>query len=392
MSDHAKLSPSAADRWFSCPGSLVLSEGLPERTSDFAEEGTEAHKLAELILKKLPSVSSVEMRNQVKVYTDHVQDLAAAPGAILHVETTVKISEDCWGTADAVVWDPGARILYVRDLKYGAGVGVEVADNLQLKIYATAALLTLNYPAKLVNVGIVQPRYPHSDGPIRSKDYDAVDLLDFYADLDEAILRVGWAAKAKAMKDTSAWQHQHLKPTEKGCRWCLAAPICPKVKNLAQETAKKVFAVATIDNGGVKTYDPEDLAKTLDFLPVMEGWIKNVREFAYAEAEKGHAIPGYKLVNKTPIRKFKAGEEEALAKALGVKKSVLYGPAPLLGVGEIEKLAPGKNAKERAEVIAPFFTKESSGHTLVHESDKREAVSIDAKSAFAEVAETDPFL
>lgn len=56
----------------------------------------------------------------------------------------------------------------------------------------------------------------------------------------------------------------------------------------------------------------------------------------------------------------------------------------MLGVGDMEKLAPGKNAKERAAAIEPFVERKSSGHTLVHMSDKREPVRIDAKAAFAE--------
>jgi hypothetical protein len=118
-------------------------------------------------------------------------------------------------------------------------------------------------------------------------------------------------------------------------------------------------------------------------LPILEGWIKNVREYAYEEAEKGNAIPGYKLVPKQANRKLKPGVEAELAKALGVTPIELYKTPELLGVTDIQKLAPGKNDKERAAVLEPFVTKESSGHTLVHESDKREAIRVDAKAIFS---------
>ena len=62
---------------------------------------------------------------------------------------------------------------------------------------------------------------------------------------------------------------------------------------------------------------------------------------------------------------------------------LVYKPKELLPVGDILKLCPGKNAEERAKVLEPFTIKESSGHTLVPDSDKREPVRLDAKAAFS---------
>lgn len=375
---HAKLSPSKADTWFNCPGSVALAEGMPvPPPSAYAAEGTQAHTLAEMILRKSPAlpIAPAGMLEHVHVYTDAVLALAAE-GAKLHVEVQVKATDDVWGTGDAIVWDPSTSTLYVRDLKYGAGVGVEVRGNLQLKIYALAALLTMKYPAKIVNVGIVQPRLPHADGPCRSIDFDAVDLIEFHADLVKAVADVKTASIATAQgRQDPTWIGTYLIPTEKGCRWCLAAPKCPKVFAEAKELASQVFAKDT-------PYDPAQLASTLDFLPILEGWIKNTREFAYDQAEAGIPIPSYKLVEKTATRKWKPGIADDLAKALGVDKQELFDIAPMKGVTEIQKLAPGKNNEMRAEVLAPFVVKESSGHVLVHESDKREAVRTDAKSVF----------
>lgn len=389
MSDHAKLSPSAAERWMTCPGSVVLSEGMPEKSSAFAEEGTRAHELAELLLGGVAVVvKDADMLQHVNVYVDHVLDLSGQ-GSKLHVEVKVKVTDQIWGTADAIVWRPDTSTLYVRDLKYGAGVAVEVHNNLQLKIYALAALLTMGYPAKVVDVGIVQPRCPHSDGPIRSTQFDAVDLIDFHADLLDAAERVLSAVRGRgapvavpspAGMAVLSWEEHYLKPSEKGCRWCLAAPKCPAVKSKAQELAKVVFAPKL-------AYSPEQLAETLEWLPILEGWIKNTREFAYEEAERGHPIPNHKLVEKRASRKWlESIDKKALADALGVGLVAIFKPEELLPVGDLTKLAPGKNAAERESVLAPFTIKESSGHTLVHESDKRPAIRVDAKAAFAEVA------
>ncbi|NDB68904.1 MAG: DUF2800 domain-containing protein [Methylocystaceae bacterium] len=194
---HAKLSPSSAERWMTCPGSVVLSDGMPDQTSSFAEEGTKAHEIAEAMLKdnKITCETSAEMLEHISVYVDYVRDVASFDGE-LHIEQRVKVNDVVFGTADAVVWRPQQEALHIIDLKYGAGVAVEIVNNLQLKIYALATLLTFKYPAKSVTATIVQPRCYHSDGHIRSVVYDVVDLMDFYADVADAIKHVTEATDA----------------------------------------------------------------------------------------------------------------------------------------------------------------------------------------------------
>jgi len=358
---HAKLSPSAAERWMTCPGSVVLSKDMPQKSSVFAEEGTLAHEAAERILLDKSYKADDEMYDNVMVYVDHVKGL----GGTLHVEERVKVTDNLWGTADAVVWQPSFNHLHIVDLKYGAGVPVEVIGNLQLKIYALATLLTFEYPAEKVTATIVQPRCPHSDGPVRSVTYDVADLVDFHADLMDAIARVELMYHAPSYE-------LDLVPSDKGCRWCLASPICPKLKGMAQEAAKKVFAKGL-------PYDPAELAATLDTLPLLEGWIKNVREFAYEEAERGTAIPDWKLVEKRATRKWR-GDEATIAQELhkcGLNEEIFE--RKLITPAAAEKLLP----KEQRALLDELCVKESSGHTLVHGSDKRPAIKVDAKSAFA---------
>jgi len=370
MSTHAKLSPSAAERWMTCPGSVVLSEGMPEKSSEFAEEGTRAHSLAEHLLQGNPTPADADpgMLEHVMVYVEHVEGIKGH-AVSRHYEQRVHVNEDIYGTADAIVWHGDTDTLYVRDYKHGAGVAVEVQGNLQLKIYALAALLTMKYPARHVDVGIVQPRCPHSDGPIRTVRFDVTELVDFHADLLDAAESVQIATESYRL---GHYVEPDFVPSEKGCRWCLAAPKCPALKSKAQESAKQVFAPGL-------PYDPKALAETLDFLPILEGWIKNTREFAYGEAEKGHEVPNWKLVEKRASRKWKQ-EEDYVAGALSnfFPTTEMY-EKKLLSPAAIEKLLP----KEKRDVLDELTVKESSGHTLVHESDKRPAIKVDAKSAFA---------
>lgn len=167
---------------------------------------------------------------------------------------------------------------------------------------------------------------------------------------------------------------KYLKPTEKACRWCLAAPTCPALAKIAQDQAKKVFTPGL-------PYNPDSLAQTLDTLPLLEAWIKNVREFAYREAEKGNEIPDYKLVEKRASRKWR--NEEAVAQELStlIEYDKLY-DRKIITPAAAEKLL----AKEDRAKLDELTVKESSGHVLVHESDKRPAIKLDAKSAFSPIS------
>ena len=51
MSAHALLSPSSAHRWMNCTPAPRLEAKLPEKTSDFAREGTVAHSVCEITVK-----------------------------------------------------------------------------------------------------------------------------------------------------------------------------------------------------------------------------------------------------------------------------------------------------------------------------------------------------
>ena len=48
---HALLSPSSSERWISCPPSVRMSEGIEEKPSEYAAEGTAAHSLCEYKLR-----------------------------------------------------------------------------------------------------------------------------------------------------------------------------------------------------------------------------------------------------------------------------------------------------------------------------------------------------
>lgn len=393
MTAHSKVGFSSMKRWQACSGSVRLSQGIESRSSVFAEEGTLAHAVGEALLEgevvgpgefhysdhgvaKIATVSA-EMLGHVQVYVDAVLDRWTdkyEPNLLIEQRFHLKeLHPDIFGTSDAVVWQPEIRRLSVVDLKFGAGVAVEVEDNPQLLGYGLGALLeNPQWKPVEVEVVIAQPRCPHSDGPVRAQIIPVVDLIDFAGDLVAAVKATELATRDYG--NLAEWDAFYLYPGDH-CRWCPAAATCPSLKSKAQETAKQVFAPGV-------PFDQKNLADTLEWLPVLEAWIKNTREFAYSEAEKGHDIPRHKLVEKRATAKWREGVAQDLAAKLGIDLSALFENAPMKGITDIKKWVPGENDTERNEFLKPFVIKESSGHTLVHESDRREAIKVDAKSAF----------
>lgn len=154
---HAKLSPSSAKRWMTCPGSVELSKDRPDESSSFADEGTDAHELAARCLESgknandflgetmgKGNVVGADMAYNVQAYVDYVRNMASEiPGAQLLVEQRLPIGhltgeEGAKGTADVVIL--GGEEIIVVDLKYGRGVAVEAEDNPQLQIYGLGAV------------------------------------------------------------------------------------------------------------------------------------------------------------------------------------------------------------------------------------------------------------
>jgi hypothetical protein len=347
MTAHSKIGASSMYRWSQCPGSVKLSEGVPNVSSAYAQGGTDAHELAATCLQDGVLTSGDEA---VDVYLEAVHE-ENTEGTTLHVETSFDLSAihpGCFGTADAVVWNPLSRLLTVMDYKHGAGIPVSVWGNPQLRYYGLGALLSLGYPADKVKLVIVQPRCDHADGPVRSETIDAMDLLDFAADLKR--FAVATEAENAPLK---AGEH---------CRFCPAGKAlkCPEVKNKAQAIAKTVFQPSV-------SYDPAELARCLDARETVKAWLKNLDEFAYAEAEAGRCPPGYKLVDKQGRRKWKAD----LSPPHPVTAPDWYEPAELKSPAQLEKLKdPAAKKFAAANTI-----KESSGHVLVPEDGKRPAVT-----------------
>ncbi len=381
---HSTLGASTAERWTSCPGSVRLSEGIQSKSSSYAEEGTRAHEVAAIRLTSggWPLDVPEEMLEAVRIYIGYIEDLKAEAELLGEpyeefVEQRLDLSSvhpKMFGTSDETLYFPSRKLLHVIDYKHGAGIPVDVKDNLQLQYYGLGAMLMLNRPVEKLVLTIVQPRCNHADGPVRSWELDPMTMLDLAADLREY-------AEETENPDAAFATGEH-------CRFCPAAGICPKLAETAQETARHQFKEIEVipDSNGNRPigYSASKLAETLAKLDVIEDWAKSVREFAYSEAMRGHAIPGYKLVAKQARRKWHTYVNAETLAAHFKKDKLYFLEMELRSPTEVEKQLD----KEQKKELVAFIEKVSSGLTLVSETDKRPAANLrDAKADFQPVIE-----
>lgn len=393
---HSKIGASSSKRWLTCPGSIPLSKDIPNRGSTYAMEGTAAHQLAEMCLNEeldaqyfvatnsiitvrdngaeYPFPVTQEMADAVQVYLDFVRDGEPFDTLVEVKFHLADLHEGLFGTADCVQWFADEAKLRVIDYKHGQGTPVEAVGNPQGMYYALGALTTLRFPARVVEIVIVQPRCPHADGPIRSWTIGVDELLDWQADLLDGVKRVEIASREHG--NSGRWDQDFLAAGDH-CKFCPAAGVpgrCSAIDGKQQQLARVEFEPMV-------QYDPVKLAQALNDMPAVEARIKAIREFAYAEAEAGRAPPGYKLVDKRATRKWR-DEDVAhdVMLRVGLERGDLFAPSKMLSPAQIEKLLP----KDKRNILEELTVKESSGHTLAPAGDKRAAVKQSAQLDFLE--------
>lgn len=364
-SEHAFLSASASHRWLKCPPSAMLESKVPDETSPYAQEGTEAHALAE---KKLMSwlkhgkkahfkTSNGEMQECTDSYRDYVievfnEEKAKTPDAQLLVEQKLDFSEwvpNGFGTGDAVII--GDETLHVIDLKYGKGVKVDAMGNTQARLYAAGAYSTygLLYGFKNIKVHIFQPRIDN----ISTCEYKVSELIDW---LEGTVRpRAQMAINGKGETNPGDW-----------CKFCKVRARCRARADLQENRLDAVFAFNYEDP---RLLDKKGIESILQYSDDIQSWLKDIQQFALDEAIKGAKFKGFKLVEGRSVRKVK--DEQGLIDALhkmGYEDEVILTKPKLESISNIEK-AIGK--KMFAGIAMPYIEKPKGKPTLVPDSDKR---------------------
>lgn len=377
--DHALLAASAAHRWLVCTPSVRLEEQFPDTTSEYALEGTLAHEIAELKLRKyfLEPMSQrsfsaklnklkkhelfqEEMLRHTDTYLDYLKGLAISFSSAPYVAIEKKVDYSAYapegfGTCDCIIIHGGD--LYITDFKYGKGVPVSAEDNPQMKLYALGAYLEYSflYPIKTVHLAIVQPR---------------IDNISEWSLPIEELLAWGESIKPIAQK---AFNGEGEFVPGDHCRFCRAKALC---------RARAEHYTALEDFKGMKPplISNEEVGQILERAIALEAWVKELKEYALAEALKGEEIPGWKAVEGRSVRNYvdidKAFEH---LKQNGIDEAMLYERVPLT-VAKLEKALGKKEFRSLLE--EPGLVEKQPGKpTLVPISDKRPAIQATPEAA-----------
>lgn len=372
-SEHARLNPSAAERWLNCPGSVALSEQCPPApSSEYAEEGTRAHAVAEAKLRNLSKEISTkkmnsliaaqkpngEMEEATDYYCSAVTEIYYNAGDDAELLVEQKFSLDKWvpesfGTSDAVVIGDGK--IEVIDLKYGKGVPVSAKNNPQLRLYGLGASEFFGglYDFDKVRMTIIQPRLDR----ISTEELPLSDLL-------------AWADSIKPIAQSADDGTGKIEAGE-WCRWCPAGAICRKRTDRQMELERLKFEDPAL-------LTKEEIGEVLEKAEHLKAWCKDVEDYVFQQSLAGEHFDGWKLVEGRSNRKI-VSEKDAVEKlkAAGFDEAMLY-DRKLITLTAMEKLV-GK--KKLTETLGDTIQKPPGKPTLVPESDKREPINTAEKVA-----------
>ena len=381
--EHAKLSPSDAERWISCPAAIRVEDDLgleEEDESIYAKEGTLAHSLAELKVRRMleeigepeylghmealqarveeAGLDWADMQRHTDQYAVRVDTMLVdmGPGTMCLVEQRVQTGIDrCWGTGDAILVSP--EEVRVVDFKYGQGVRVLAEGNPQLKLYAVGALESfgdLLGDVEKVSWAVFQPRLGH----LSTASCSVPELRE-------------WRDSLKPVAAEALAGSYRFGPSQEACRWC---PVSGKCKAQSE-------SIAAVDFGShPDVMSPEEIAELLPKLESIKSWCEAVEAQAFRDAyHNAQPIPGYKVV-LTGGRRYISDHIHGIQRLIDKGfKAEQVADFKIKGIGALEKVVGGRGELE--DVMGELLAKTPGKPALVPESDKRDPVDKVAQAA-----------
>lgn len=379
---HAKLSASGASRWATCPGSVQMEDGIPDKESIYAQEGTLAHEMSELKLKhyldpkgfgkrklnaaikklKENELYQAEMESYTDTYVDFIKEKALSFPSNPYIEIEKRVDFSRWvdggfGTCDCVLIH--GSTLSIIDLKYGKGVPVSAEQNEQLILYALGAYDAFNliYNLDKIELNIVQPRINN--------------FSTWEISLTELLL---WGDYFKVQAEKALGGNGELVPSAKACKFCKARDICTAraENNLSLESEIKLKPNEIPKD---KLYEyisrGEDIAK----------WVADLKAYALDMCLKGEDVKGLKAVAGRTSRSW-TNQDEAINKLLegGIDEAIIYDKVPLT----LAKLEKALGKQQFTTLVGDMVVTSEGKPTLVFENDKRPAITntVNATSIF----------
>ena len=355
---HAVLSASSSKRWLNCPPSAKLNAEIPDITTEYAKEGTDAHEFAEYKVNQLLGIKEDNPTENLDYYNQEMEDctdsyaqyiaeqMSQYSSPVVMIEQRLDFSRYVpggFGTGDCII--VADDVLTVIDFKYGKGVAVEAEYNPQMMLYALGALemFSILYDINEVKMVIFQPRIEN----ISEFSMPVSDLLNWA----ENELKPKAELAAKGEGEFCAGEH---------CRFC-------KVKATCRKRAEYNLAIAKYDFAPPDMLEDSEIEMILERADALTAWAADVKEYALSEALKGKKWNGYKVVEGRSNRKY---TDEKMAAAV-VKKAGKdpYSEPKILGITEMTKLLGGR--KKFDELLSKYVCKPQGKPTLVPVSDKR---------------------
>lgn len=413
--------PSSSPRFMVCPGSVVLSAGKPDSSSEYAEAGSAQHKQAEMLMRRElfgEEFSEVVDNDSVLGYVEWATALVQ-PGDTVLIEQRVSTADvlgvpGASGTLDFAILRADEKSILIADRKfpwgkpvYAAGEGEEGEEEREgmlghppLMIYALGALDSFDGlfldkdTVEVVEFAIYQENAGRS-GAVDTWQC-TVKYLESFRTLAKAAVRRATVAAThfkfvgQEPGDEARWAKEYLRPGNTQCKYCKAKAdlSCPAVSQVVlKAVAGKDIAVSKpIDLAdwelSLAGLDDAKMEELYELLPLVSDWVKAVKFQMYTRMQDmGAEMKHHKLVEgRAGNRKWSDDKEveRVLSTEYPMWSEDVYEKSVMSPTALEKKVKKGKFSPDVWNVLQDLVERKPGKPTIAKKADEREVVSLPA--------------